>query len=117
MCARIDAGDDHRSTASACEIRDPRDAIAAGLGLLTEDRKQTGIMGVLSVRDNMSIASLGGSARAACSEAARSDATARRSARRSRSRRRPSHQLIKLLSGGNQQKVLVSRWLITTPTS
>ena len=40
------------------EIKSPADAIAAGMGLLTEDRKKTGIMGVLSVRDNMVVASL-----------------------------------------------------------
>jgi inositol transport system ATP-binding protein len=40
------------------QIREPADAIHHGLGLLTEDRKLTGIMGVLSVGDNMTVASL-----------------------------------------------------------
>ena len=97
------------------EIRDPGDAIAAGLGLLTEDRKQSGIMGVLSVLDNMSVASLGryskwGMLRGG---AIRADVQAQREAL---SIKTPSlQQLIRLLSGGNQQKVLVSRWLMTTP--
>ena len=39
-------------------IKQPRDAIAKSLALLTEDRRATGIMGVLSVADNISIASL-----------------------------------------------------------
>ena len=39
-------------------IKSPSAAISAGMGLLTEDRKLTGIMGVLSVRDNMTIANL-----------------------------------------------------------
>ena len=96
-------------------IKSPADAIEAGMGLLTEDRKLTGIMGVLSVRDNMTIANLnrfspGGILRkrqmdAACK--AQRDALAIKT---------PSlAQLIKNLSGGNQQKVLVSRWLLTLP--
>ena len=97
------------------KIKSPADAIAAGMAMLTEDRKLTGIMGVLSVKDNMTIAALprfspGGFLRkgrmnAACLE--QKDALAIKT---------PTiEQLIKLLSGGNQQKVLVSRWLLTTP--
>ena len=98
------------------EIRDPGDAIAAGLGLLTEDRKQSGIMGVLSVLDNMSVASLGPvQPSGACSGEAPSGPTSRPQ-REALSIKTPTlQQLIRLLSGGNQQKVLVSRWLMTTP--
>jgi inositol transport system ATP-binding protein len=96
-------------------IKEPADAIKAGLGLLTEDRKLTGIMGVLSVRDNMTIANLdrfspGGILRKGQMEAAC------RSQREALAIKTPSlAQLIKNLSGGNQQKVLVSRWLLTLP--
>jgi inositol transport system ATP-binding protein len=97
------------------KIHTPADAISAGMGLLTEDRKLTGIMGVLSVRDNMIMASLPqyspgwivrkGAIEAACN--GQKDALAIKT---------PSlNQLIKNLSGGNQQKVLVSRWLLTLP--
>jgi inositol transport system ATP-binding protein len=96
-------------------IKDPSDAIHAGMGLLTEDRKLTGIMGVLSVRDNMTIANLdkfspGGVLRKRRMEVA---CQAQRDALAIKT---PSlAQLIKNLSGGNQQKVLVSRWLLTQP--
>jgi inositol transport system ATP-binding protein len=97
------------------KIREPYQAIAAGLGLLTEDRKKTGIMGVLSVRDNMTIASLskfvfGGVLRKPlidqkCEEQ-----------RTALALKTPSlNQQIQNLSGGNQQKVLLSRWLLTDP--
>ncbi len=96
-------------------VHAPADAIAAGMGLLTEDRKLTGIMGVLTVRDNMIVASLPtyspgwvvqkGRIEAACT--GQKDALAIKT---------PSlDQVIKNLSGGNQQKVLVSRWLLTLP--
>jgi inositol transport system ATP-binding protein len=96
-------------------IKSPADAIEAGMGLLTEDRKLTGIMGALSVRDNMTIANLnrfspGGILRKRQMEAA---CIAQRDALAIKT---PSlAQLIKNLSGGNQQKVLVSRWLLTLP--
>ena len=99
----------------AIRIKEPADAIEAGMGLLTEDRKLTGIMGVLSVRDNMTIANLnrfspGGILRKGQMEAAC------RAQRDALAIKTPSlAQLIKNLSGGNQQKVLVSRWLLTLP--
>ena len=97
------------------DLKSPADAIAAGMAMLTEDRKLTGIMGVLSVKENMTVAALprfspGGILQKrrmteAC--AAQKDALAIKT---------PSlEQLIKNLSGGNQQKVLVSRWLLTDP--
>jgi inositol transport system ATP-binding protein len=96
-------------------IREPADAIANGLGLLTEDRKLTGIMGVLSVADNMTIASLDRFSPRGWLMKRRMNAECQRQ-REALAIKTPSlAQLIKLLSGGNQQKVLVSRWLLTTP--
>ena len=97
------------------KIREPYQAIAAGLGLLTEDRKKTGIMGVLSVRDNMTIASLskfvfGGVLRKPLIEQKCEEQ------RTALALKTPSlNQQIQNLSGGNQQKVLLSRWLLTDP--
>lgn len=96
-------------------IRQPKDAIRASIGLLTEDRKLNGIMGVLSVRDNIMVASLpafspNGFLRlskigAACEEQ-----------RKQLAIKTPSmNQRIQNLSGGNQQKALISRWLLTRP--
>lgn len=97
------------------KIREPHQAIDAGIGLLTEDRKKTGIMGVLSVRENMSVAaldrfSIGGVLRKKNIEDACEDQ------RQALALKTPSlNQLIQNLSGGNQQKVLISRWLLTDP--
>jgi inositol transport system ATP-binding protein len=85
------------------------------MALLTEDRKATGIMGVLSVRDNMVAASLPrfsprGFVRRAEVEAATQEQRAALAVKT------PSlDQLVGNLSGGNQQKVLLSRWLLTAP--
>jgi inositol transport system ATP-binding protein len=97
------------------KIREPHQAIEAGIGLLTEDRKKTGIMGVLSVRENMSIAALdrftlGGLLRRKQIDEVCEDQ------RQALALKTPSlDQLIQNLSGGNQQKVLISRWLLTDP--
>lgn len=96
-------------------IRSPADAIHLGLALLTEDRKRTGIMGVLSVRDNMAIASLPRFSPGGLLRMQQID-EACQAQRQALAIKTPSlRQLIKMLSGGNQQKVLVSRWLLTTP--
>ncbi len=96
-------------------IKEPSDAIRAGIGLLTEDRKQTGIMGVLSVRDNMTIANLDRFSPGGILRTRRMEAAAR-AQKEALAIKTPSlSQLIKYLSGGNQQKVLVSRWLLTQP--
>jgi inositol transport system ATP-binding protein len=112
--APIDAGEIHIHGKKVA-IREPSDAIAHGVGLLTEDRKLTGIMGVLSVRDNMTIASLPRFSPAGVLHKRQMDEVCQKQ-RVALAIKTPSlAQLIKLLSGGNQQKVLVSRWLLTTP--
>jgi inositol transport system ATP-binding protein len=111
---RIDAGE-ITINGTKVRINEPADAIAAGLGMLTEDRKQTGIMGVLSVRDNITIAAL---PRFSPRGILRKKQMTReaQTQREALSIKTPSlAQLVRLLSGGNQQKVLVSRWLLTSP--
>jgi inositol transport system ATP-binding protein len=96
-------------------IRSPRDAIAAGLSLLTEDRKQSGIMPPLSVRDNMIVASMGHFSSRGVLRKRRIEEACRMQWEALSIKTPTLAQLIKLLSGGNQQKVLVSRWLLTDP--
>jgi ribose transport system ATP-binding protein len=90
----------------------PRDAIAKGLGLLTESRKEDGLVLPLSVRSNMTLASLD---RFADLSWIRSGAEARAAAEyvQRLSIKTPSlRQRVRYLSGGNQQKVLMARWLL-----
>jgi inositol transport system ATP-binding protein len=100
---------------SPVKVHQPRDAIRHGMALLTEDRKATGIMGVLSVRDNMTAAALPRFTRSGFVNA-RQVSEAAEGQRKALAIKTPSlNQLIRNLSGGNQQKVLVSRWLLTMP--
>jgi inositol transport system ATP-binding protein len=97
------------------QINSPADAIKNGLALLTEDRKLTGIMGVLPVRDNMMIASLPNYEKGIFLDGRLIEETYKEEKSRLDIKSPSMHQLIKLLSGGNQQKVLISRWLLTSP--
>ena len=111
---KIDAGE-IMIKGKKTQINSPADAIANGLALLTEDRKLTGIMGVLPVRDNMVIASLSNYEKRGLLDGRRIEATYKEEKSRLDIKSPSMDQLIKLLSGGNQQKVLVSRWLLTAP--
>jgi ABC-type sugar transport system ATPase subunit len=91
----------------------PRDAVRAGIGLLTEDRKELGLLPELTIRENVSVASLTGIARRGLvsrrRESERVDAVLDGLRLRAASYDEP----VSTLSGGNQQKVLVARWLVT----
>ncbi|MFN8377448.1 MAG: sugar ABC transporter ATP-binding protein [Anaerolineae bacterium] len=93
----------------------PVDAIKKGLGLLTETRKDDGLVMFLSVKENMTLASLRRFSRFTwISRKAESDAA--REYVDALSVKTPSvNRRIRFLSGGNQQKVLIGRWLLKAP--
>ena len=93
----------------------PRDAIDAGLVYLTEDRKRQGLFLDMSVRDNINISVCNRDARLGALDLARGAERAR-DAIASLSIRVPHANVnVGALSGGNQQKVLLSRLLETKP--
>jgi len=94
----------------------PKDAIQRGIALLTEDRRATGIFGVLSVSDNVSVASLDQylQFRIMLNDQ-RIKALVTDNVRKLSIKTPSEKTLIQSLSGGNQQKVLVSRWLANDP--
>jgi inositol transport system ATP-binding protein len=111
---KIDAGE-IKVNGRVVKIGSSGDAINAGMAMLTEDRKLTGIMGVLSVKDNMTIAALPRFSPAGILRKRRMNAACVEQKDALDIKTPTIDQLIRLLSGGNQQKVLVSRWLLTTP--
>jgi ABC-type sugar transport system ATPase subunit len=93
----------------------PREAIAAGLAMLTEDRKQTGIIEGQSVKANISAASLGDVSGRMFVDERREHERSERFIRDLDVRPTRDDVAIEALSGGNQQKVLLARWIATRP--
>jgi methyl-galactoside transport system ATP-binding protein len=94
----------------------PKDAIRHGIALLTEDRRGTGIFGVLSVADNIAVASLEKHLKGHVMLDRKSISRLVKENVAKLSIKTPSVKTqIMSLSGGNQQKVIVSRWLANNP--
>jgi ribose transport system ATP-binding protein len=93
----------------------PRQAIASGLGFLTEDRKVEGIVPDLSVRENLTLALLPKLARRGMIDEARERRIVEEFIRALGIKAAHMDQPIRELSGGNQQKVLLGRWLAIEP--
>jgi len=95
--------------------REPADAIADGIGLVSEDRKIDGIVPDMSIRENMTLALLPKLKKAGIVDRDRQDEIVTRYIRTLGVKCASPDQPIKELSGGNQQKVLLARWLATDP--
>ena len=97
------------------ELESPRDAIAAGMAFVAEDRKAEGIIPDLSVRENLTLAALPALSRLGIVSRARQREVVDRFMKRLRIKAASPEQKIRELSGGNQQKVLLARWLCRSP--
>ncbi len=93
--------------------RSPSDAIAAGIGFVTEDRKEQGIVLSLPVRENISLASLQKVSQLGFVKRGMERVEAQASVKRLRVRTPSVEQRVGNLSGGNQQKVVLGKWLET----
>ncbi len=93
--------------------RTPKDAIAAGIGLLTEDRKRQGLVLGMSVRENVTLANLAGVPGRVLMQRRGERHIAQDHARDLRIRTPGVEQAAVHLSGGNQQKVVLAKWLFT----
>jgi ribose transport system ATP-binding protein len=99
----------------AARFRAPSDAIRAGIGFCSEDRKAEGIIPYLSVRENLTLAALPALARAGVVSRDRQQQIVERFIKRLGIKTAGPDQPIRELSGGNQQKVLLARWLCLNP--
>jgi ribose transport system ATP-binding protein len=94
-------------------IRSPIDAIRHGVGLATEDRKQQGLVLGMGVAPNITLADLRAISRGGVMSRRAETEAAGPLIGQLRIRTPSAHQLVRLLSGGNQQKVVLAKWLFT----
>jgi ABC-type sugar transport system ATPase subunit len=92
-------------------IRSPRQAVDAGIALITEDRQRTGLALALPLRTNVTLAHLDGVTRSGFLQAAREKQVTQRYIERLRIRASGPEQPAGKLSGGNQQKIVIAKWL------
>ncbi|MDR0712574.1 MAG: sugar ABC transporter ATP-binding protein [Prevotellaceae bacterium] len=96
-------------------IKSPSDAVRSGMALIPEDRKSSGLVLDMSIAENVSLASLG--------KLLKYGLLSKRRERRAADEYRgklgvksySSRQLVAKLSGGNQQKIVLAKWLLTNP--
>ena len=99
-----------------CRNRSAQESIKNGFALLTEERRATGIFGVLSIKDNTVISSLKRHKRLGLYLSEKSQRADTQFYIDAMHTKTPSQDTkIRALSGGNQQKVIIGRWLLTDP--
>lgn len=115
--ARLIFGADRREAGTihldgrTLDIRQPRDAIAAGICLLTEDRKTQGLVLGQNVRENFALPNLNRWSHWGFIRASRERAALARYVESLRIKLAHPEQSVATLSGGNQQKVVLAKWL------
>jgi ribose transport system ATP-binding protein len=95
------------------KIDSPQDAIAHGIGLLTEDRHEQGLVPLMSTQDNMTLAALGKAWPGPFIDRDTESEIVNHYAERLGIRDESLAQDVLYLSGGTQQKVVISKWLAT----
>lgn len=93
-------------------IHTPQDAVAHGIGYLSEDRKRYGLIVDKSVEENTVISSLNDFVKGIFIDKAKSKEVSRKYVESLKTKTPSVSQLVKKLSGGNQQKVVIAKWLV-----
>lgn len=96
-------------------ITSPQEAIRLGIGLVPEDRKAQGLFLGMAVRQNITLTRLRDLSRVGVIDRRRQDGLARQYVEELRIRTPNLSQRLRTLSGGNQQKVVIARWLTLNP--
>lgn len=96
-------------------IKTPQDAIQYGIGYVSEDRKGLGFIPALSVKHNMTLGSLANHAKGPFIQDQSETATAVRMITDLRIKTAGPNQQVRFLSGGNQQKVVIGKVLLSSP--
>lgn len=96
-------------------IRSPRDAIRLGIGFVTENRKETGLALKMSVRENITLANLSLFSRNMLLSRKKEKDISNEYKQKLNIKTASLEQRISHLSGGNQQKAIIARWMLQKP--
>lgn len=94
------------------KINSPKDAVEAGIGYLSEDRKRFGLIVDKSVEENTVIASLNNFIKGVFIDNTKTKNVSEKYVSELKTKTPSVSQLVKKLSGGNQQKVVIAKWLV-----
>jgi ribose transport system ATP-binding protein len=108
-CAEVTLGD------QALVIRHAKDSIRSGIFLVPEDRRGEGLVTAMSVRENTTLPSLGSYSKSGIISKVRETAVANEQITSLRIKTPGAESLVRNLSGGNQQKVAIGKWLAMGP--
>lgn len=97
------------------DIHNPKDAIKHGIAYVTEDRKDEGLVLEMSVGQNITLPSMKEMSQGLFINSGKENRTIKHQIEQLRIKLNSSRQLVKSLSGGNQQKVVLAKWLIREP--
>jgi ribose transport system ATP-binding protein len=111
-CADIPTSGEIDVDGKRVTLRGPHSTIEAGIALITEDRKAQGLVLGMSVRENTTLAHLDAYERRGLIDREAENAIASREIAELRIRTPNAEQTVRNLSGGNQQKVVLAKWLI-----
>ena len=96
-------------------ITNPRHALKNGIFLVPEDRKKQGVFTDMSIAENISMPSLNKYAKRSIINRDKEDVEAAEQVKAMNVKCQSTHDLLKNLSGGNQQKVAIAKWLSMSP--
>lgn len=98
------------------QIKHPQDAIAHGMGYITEERKRSGIIWMLSIRENMAVANLKALAGRIFMKRKEEKRQCQEVFDKLRVKAPSLESKLITLSGGNQQKTILAKWLLNKPS-
>lgn len=96
-----------------CAIKNPKDAIRAGIGYVTEDRKGEGLILKLGVDENITLAALDGFRKGIHLNLGKEKNIVKEYVKKLNVKTPSIYQKVENLSGGNQQKVVLAKWLLS----
>ena len=96
-------------------LKNPKQAIREGIAYVTEDRKGNGLVLSNSIKNNTTLANLGGISKSSFIDPDKEYLVAQEYVEKLRTKTPSVEQLVGNLSGGNQQKVLLAKWMFANP--